>query len=37
MPIEFDIGGLVRLTAALARIEERLTSLIDAAVLLVAV
>jgi hypothetical protein len=32
MPIRFDIGGLVRLTAALARIEERLLSLIDTAV-----
>jgi hypothetical protein len=31
MPIRFDIGGLVRLTSALARIEERLVSLIDTA------
>jgi hypothetical protein len=34
MPILLDIGGLVRLTSALARIEERLLSLIDVAVLL---
>jgi hypothetical protein len=34
MPILLDIRGLVRLTSALARIEERLLSLIDVAVLL---
>jgi hypothetical protein len=34
MPILLDIGGLVRLTSALARIKERLLSLIDVAVLL---
>jgi hypothetical protein len=32
-PINFDIGGLVRLTSSLVRIEERLKSLIDTAVL----
>jgi hypothetical protein len=31
IPIRLDIGGLVRLTSALARIEERLVSLIDTA------
>jgi hypothetical protein len=31
MPIRLDIGGLVRLTSALVRIEERLASLIDTA------
>jgi hypothetical protein len=31
-PINFDIGGLVRLTSSLTRIEERLIFLIDAAV-----
>jgi hypothetical protein len=30
-PITFDIGGLVRLTSSLARVEERLRSLIDIA------
>jgi hypothetical protein len=30
-PIKFDIGGLVRLTSALVRIEERLVALIDTA------
>jgi hypothetical protein len=37
MPILLDIGGLVRLTMALARIEERLLSLIDVALIDVAV
>jgi hypothetical protein len=32
MPILLDMGGLVRLTSALARIEERILSLIDIAV-----
>jgi hypothetical protein len=31
MPIRLDIGGLVRLTSALTRIEERVLSLIDTA------
>jgi hypothetical protein len=31
MPIRLDIGGLVRLTSSLTRIEERLISLIDTA------
>jgi hypothetical protein len=31
MPIRLDIGGLVRLTSSLTRIEERLASLIDTA------